>query len=173
MEDEDVYEFTIEDVNDDDDSDISVDDEELEELANEARLHSQNSSTNTRSGRRPIVRSNTIQVPLSTLTRLLGIRSDIQIDEEEDEARRNESAEIVVHDDTADFLSDSYSEMEEVPVDDEENGEGKEEDYEEGEEEFDDEDENAKLAQTKTASPASVPLPATSSIQDTTPPALS
>ena len=32
-------------------------------------------------------------------------------DEEEDEATRNKSAEIVVHDDTADYLSDSYSEM--------------------------------------------------------------
>ena len=40
----------------------------------------------------------------------------------------------MVHDDTADFLSDSYSETEEVPDDDEEDGEGEEEDYKEGEE---------------------------------------
>ena len=48
-------------------------------------------------------------------------------DEKEDEARRNESAEIVVRDDTANFLSDSYSETEEVPDDDKEEGEGEEE----------------------------------------------
>ena len=40
-------------------------------------------------------------------------------DEEEDEARRNENTEIVVHDNTTDFLSDPYSETEEVPDDDE------------------------------------------------------
>ena len=54
-------------------------------------------------------------------------------DEEEDEARRNESAEFVVGDDTVDFLCDSYSGTEEVPDDGKEDREGEGEDYEEGE----------------------------------------
>ena len=48
-----------------------------------------------------------------------------KFDEEEDETRRNKSTEIMVHDNTTDFLSDSYSETEEVLDDDKEDGEGK------------------------------------------------
>ena len=46
---------------------------------------------------------------------------------DEEEARRSESAEIVERNNTADFLSDSYFETEEVPDDDKEGGEGEEE----------------------------------------------
>ena len=74
----------------------------------------------------------------------------------------------MVRDNTAEFPSDSYSETEEVSDDGKEDGEGEEEDDEEGEEGVDDEDQNAELAQTMTANPASMPLPATSSMQDTT-----
>ena len=93
-------------------------------------------------------------------------------DEEEEEARRNESGEIVVHDDTASFLSDSYSESEEVLGEgDEEDAEGEEYEEEEEEEEEGQEEEDVVVqpAPAKEVSPANVPLPASPAMQDKTP----
>ena len=93
-------------------------------------------------------------------------------DEEEEAARRDESGELVVHDDTASFLSDSYTESESAHgQDEEEDADGVDEGEEEEEEEEEEEGEleEVPIPVKQRTSPTSKPPPPASSTCDITP----
>jgi DDB1- and CUL4-associated factor 11 len=86
MADDDLYELTIQEEEEEEEEEDIVLDDELTELVEEAALHRGTTSRQARSGAEDATRSTRIQVPLSTLARLLGITgAGIEDEEDEDE----------------------------------------------------------------------------------------